>query len=584
MSDSARLRIALLSSCTIELLQRPLAEALSERGLAAEFWTAGFNQYRQALIDQESGCYRFNPDVVILHLDGEDLFAPLLEAPLDFDRAERESLARERAAEVAELVGYLRARLPRVVLLLNTIALPPLNSLGSLEHNSDFSVHDVAGIYNGALAGVVRQNPGVLIVDTAALAAWMGYANWHDSRLWHLARSRWTHQATNLLARRYAAAIAASRRGARKCIALDLDNTLWGGIVGEDGVEGLRLGEEGIGLAFREFQTELLALQRQGFLLAICSKNNPEDALQVIRNHPAMRLREHHFAAVRINWDDKASNLRALSAELNIGLDSIVFVDDNPVERCWVKEALPEVYVPEWPADPSNYKHALLEMAAEHFVKFTITAEDLQRGEQYRQQALRRPPAVGTASLEDFYRSLEMRITIAAARPTTVPRIAQLTQKTNQFNLTTRRYSEAEIAVLAASADSAVYSLELDDRFGSNGIVGVAIVRRKNEDWIIDTFLLSCRVMGRTVENAFLAYIAEAVRAQRGRKLIGEYKPTAKNGPVAAFYRESGFRLVEESSSGQIWDLDLGQPIAPVPEWFQLTASEDTIHVGPTPA
>ncbi len=582
MSDSSPLRVALLASCTIELIEKPIAATLAERGIHAEFWIAGFGQYRQALIDPESECYRFDPQIVILYLDAEDVFAPLLEHPLDFNRSEREELAKRRAAEVAELIGQLNQRLPRVSIFLNTVAVPPLNILGSLEYNSDFSVKDAGSIYNDTLAGIARQNPGVVIINVAALVNWLGYSNWHDSRLWHLARSRWSRQATRLLGRRYAAAMAAHCGKMRKCIVLDLDNTLWGGIVGEDGVENLRLGEEGAGLAFREFQTELLNLHRQGVLLALCSKNNPDDALQVIRNHPAMRLREEHFAAMRINWEDKASNLRSLAEELNIGLDSMVFVDDNPVERSWLREAVPEVYVPDWPSDPSDYKDALLELAAEHFVKFTITAEDLHRGEQYRQQA-RRSQAAATASLEDFYRSLQMRVTIAPATATTVPRIAQLTQKTNQFNLTTRRYTEADISSLAAADDSSVYSLELDDCFGRSGIVGVMILRRQTSDaWVIDTFLLSCRVMGRTVENAFLGYIAETVRRWGARRLIGEYRPTAKNAPVAGLFRGNGFRLFQDDSTSQLWELDLDQQTIAIPEWFELSVVEDKIHAGQT--
>jgi FkbH-like protein len=582
MSDSSPLRIALLASCTIDLVKEPLAASLSERGIAADFWIAGFAQYRQVLIDPESECYRFDPHIAILYLDGEDLFAPLLEHPLGFNKAGREEFSQRRVAEVSDLVAQLKHRLPRASVFLNTVALPPLNVLGSLEYNSGFSIQDAASVYNSALAGIARHTPGVVVIDVAAVMDWLGYSNWHDTRLWHLARSRWSRHATRLLGRRYAAAVAALSGKMRKCIVLDLDNTLWGGTVGEDGVEGLRLGDEGVGLAFREFQTQLLNLQRQGVLLAICSKNNPDDALQAIRNHPAMCLREEHFAAMRINWDDKPSNLRALARELNIGLDSMVFVDDNPVERSWLREALPDVYVPEWPSDPSDYKDALLELAAEHFVKFAITAEDLTRGEQYRQQTLR-SQAAATASLEDFYSSLEMRVTIAPAAASTIPRIAQLTQKTNQFNLTTRRYTEADIATLAAAADSSVYSLELDDSFGRNGIVGVMILRRHSDDaWIIDTFLLSCRVIGRTVENAFLGYIADTVRKCGARRLLGEYRATAKNAPVSQLYRGIGFRMLQDDSTSQLWELDLGQQTVAIPEWFTLSALEDKIHAGQT--
>ena len=273
MSDSLPLRIALLASCTIDLIKEPLAATLSARDIAADFWIAGFGQYRQLLIDPESECYRFDPHIAILYLDAEDLFAPLLEHPLDFNKSEREELVQQCTAELADLVAQLKRRLPRISIFLNTVAIPPLNILGSLEYNSTFSVKQAASIYNNALVGIAHQNPGVVIIDVAALVDWLGYANWHDARLWHLARSRWSRSATRLLGRRYAAAIAALCGKMRKCIVLDLDNTLWGGIVGEDGVEGLRLGEEGTGLAFREFQTQLLSLQRQGILLAVCSKN-----------------------------------------------------------------------------------------------------------------------------------------------------------------------------------------------------------------------------------------------------------------------------------------------------------------------
>ncbi len=582
MSDSSPVRIALLASCTIELIEKPLATTLSEYGIASERWFAGFGQYRQALIDPESECYRFDPHVVILYLDGEDLFAPLLEQPLAFSRSEREAFVEKHATELAQLVMQLRRRLPKTAVFLNTVAVPPLNSLGSLEYNSAFSVQDASSLYNDEIAGIAGQNPGVNVIDAAALMSWLGYANWHDSRLWHLARSRWSRQATRLLARRYAAAIAANCGKMRKCIALDLDNTLWGGVVGEEGADGIQLGEEGAGLAFREFQAELLNLQRQGVLLVLCSKNNLEDALQAIRNHPSMRLREEHFAAMRINWEDKATNLRALADEMNIGLESVVLIDDNPVERSWVRGAIPEVYVPDWPADPSDYKDALLELAAEHFVKFAITAEDLNRGKEYRQQALR-ARAAATASLEDFYRSLQMRVAIASATAATIPRIAQLTQKTNQFNLTTRRYTEAEITALAADQASSVYCLELEDSFGSSGIVGVMILRRRTDDeWAIDTFLLSCRVMGRTVENAFLGYIVDTVRQWGIRRLIGEYRPTAKNLPVAGFYRANGFKMIQDDSTGQVWELDLDQQSIVIPDWFEISAAEDKVHAGQT--
>jgi FkbH-like protein len=354
----------------------------------------------------------------------------------------------------------------------------------------------------------------------------------------------------------------------RKCIVLDLDNSLWGGVVGEDGLEGLRLGQEGIGRAYVEFQMELLNLYRKGILLAVCSKNNPEDALAVIRRHPDMQLREENFAAIRINWEDKAANVRALAEELNIGLDSLVFIDDSPVERSRIRQAAPEVLVPDWPADPAEYKMALLRLSASHFYKLAITAEDTRRGDVYKAQAERRKLAESASSLEDFYRSLQMRAKIGLADSFTIPRIAQLSQKTNQFNLTTRRYTEAEITTLSHDPDSAIWWLNLTDQFGPNGIVGVLILRRQSPDtWLIDTFLLSCRVMGRTVEDAFLAVVA---RELGDVTLIGEFRPTSKNHPVRELYPRLGFRLLRQANDADFWELKLAATPLHLPPWFEI--------------
>jgi FkbH-like protein len=343
---------------------------------------------------------------------------------------------------------------------------------------------------------------------------------------------------------------------------------LWGGLAGEDGLEGVKLGEQGAGLAFAEFQGELLNLYRKGFLLALCSKNNPQDALAIIRDHPSMRLREEHFAAMQINWEDKATNIRAIAEELNIGLDSLIFLDDNPAERAWVKQSIPEVLVPDWPTDPSEYKTKLLELSDRYLHKLKLTAEDKKRGETYQAQAERKKLVESAGSLEDFYRGLEMKAKIGLADSFSIPRIAQLTQKTNQFNVTTRRYSEAEIRAFSEDSNHSVWWLDLDDRFGPNGIVGVLILKRDSKQtWRIDTFLLSCRVMGRTVENAFLATVSREIGAQR---LIGEYRSTPKNTPVKELYRTLGFQAAEQTPEAQFWEMDLAAGCLDVPAWFVI--------------
>lgn len=327
------LRVALLASCTSELLRPPLQAALRGRGLEPSIWTGGFGQYRQDILNPESGLYLHAPSMLMLYLDGADLLRELLENPFEQSAQTRHEFVQRCAAETSAMVETLATRLPKTTVLLNTISLDPLSALTGLEYNSEFGFQSSINLYNSELAALARRRPSVVVVDVASLASRIGFENWSDARVWYLARSRWSKQAMDALADHYTAAICARLGRVRKCVVLDLDNTLWGGIVGEDGLEGLRLGEEGIGLAYAEFQLELLNLYRKGFLLAICSKNNPEDALAVLRRHPSMRLREEHFAAMRINWDDKASNLRSLAEELNLGLDSFVFLDDNPVER-----------------------------------------------------------------------------------------------------------------------------------------------------------------------------------------------------------------------------------------------------------
>jgi FkbH-like protein len=562
------LRVALLSSCTIELLHKPFLAALEARGFQSSFWTGGFGQFRQDVLNPSSALYSHEPAVIVLYLNGSDLFQEILENPFAFSVDARRELALRWAGEVAGLVEILAQRLPQATVLLNTVAIDAPNALAGLEYNSDYGIWDAVNAYNAELSVIARRFQTAVIIDVASLAASVGFEKWRDSRMWYLARSPWSRQALQALAERYAATVCGRLGRNRKCVVLDLDNTLWGGIVGEDGLKGLGLGEDGIGRAFVEFQLELLNMYRKGVLLAICSKNNPEDALEVIRRHPAMRLHEEHFAAMRINWEDKAINLRALAEELNIGLDSLVFLDDNPVERSWIRQSAPEVLVPDWPTDPAEYKIALLDLSSRYFCAPAITEEDRRRGAAYQGQAERRKLAASSSSLEDFYRTLQMRARIGQADSFTVPRIAQLTQKTNQFNLTTRRYSEAEITAINGDPDCAIWWLDLSDRFGPSGLVGVLILKRRSPDiWLIDTFLLSCRVMGRTAENAFLAIVAREIGAA---KLVGEFKPTAKNLPVRDLYARLGFQALPQGEAGEFWELNLSKKSLELPGWFEI--------------
>ena len=329
----------------------------------------------------------------------------------------------------------------------------------------------------------------------------------------------------------------------KKCLVLDLDNTLWGGVLGEDGIEGIQVDGDYPGKAYHYWQEGLKELERNGVILAICSKNNQIDveALFAAREMP---LTLSDFACLRINWTDKTTNIREIAYELNIGLDSFMFVDDNPTERELIRQQLPMVAVPEWPSQPYELPIFYNQLVEDYFSVYTLTDEDKSKTEQYRQNANRALAQTQYSNMEDFLRSLEMRLTIAPATDITIPRIAQMTQKTNQFNLTTKRYAEADIHSLLDNG-AQIWTLDVADRFGDNGITGLIILKPEN-GWIIDTLLMSCRVLGKGIEEAFFKNVIGRYKGA----LKAQYIPTAKNGQVADFYERMGLKLEEMNNEG----------------------------------
>jgi len=354
----------------------------------------------------------------------------------------------------------------------------------------------------------------------------------------------------------------------RKCIVLDLDNVMWGGIIGEDGTEGIQLGNDSPGNAYKDFQRALLSYYNRGVLLALNSKNNPEDALKAIREHPHMLLREKHFAATRINWQNKVQNMTELAKEVNIGLDSMVFIDDNPREREQMKQALPQVLVVDMPSSPFLYRQTLENL--NEFSVLALTEEDKKRGEMYSARKRREDLRETISSVEDFLKSLEMKVVIRHVDDYSLPRIVRMVNKTNQFNLTTRRYTDAEVRKMKETEDEfEVYGLQVCDKFGDEGIVGVAIIRKEQKTWTLDSFLLSCRVIGRKVETAFLARIVADAKEQGVSAIIGEYVTTQKNAPVKNFYSSHGFEELTQKGNLRRWRLDLTKHTVKTPEWME---------------
>lgn len=344
----------------------------------------------------------------------------------------------------------------------------------------------------------------------------------------------------------------------KKCLVLDLDNTLWGGVIGDDGLNGIRLGQgSAIGEAFVGFQHYLLRLKDRGVVLAVCSKNDESNAILPFESHPDMQLRRDDIACFVCNWDDKVSNLRLIASHLNLGTDSFVFVDDNPFERNMVREHLPEVAVPEMPEDPAMYVQVL--SSAGYFEATQVTDEDLHRAAQYRANAERETLKRSKIDITDYLKELRMELIAQPFDELNLNRIVQLINKTNQFNLTTKRYSETEIRTVISDSSALTWQIRLKDRFGDNGIISVIFGRlNSKKEFEIDTWLMSCRVLGRQVEDECLNLVASDARNFGAHRLIGRYHPTAKNMMVRDLYHRFGFNKLESGDiEDSTWTLDL---------------------------
>jgi FkbH-like protein len=354
----------------------------------------------------------------------------------------------------------------------------------------------------------------------------------------------------------------------RKCVVVDLDNTLWGGVVGEDGPQGIRLGPTAPGSEYVEFQRFLATLPQRGILLAIASKNNPDDALEVIRGHEAMVLRESAFSALRINWRPKPENLASIAEELNIGLDSLVYVDDNPDEREQMRQLLPQVLTVDLPRDPAQYRSVLERLPALQVM--AVTEEDRMRAGQYAAKRERDQIRVQAASVDDYLRSLGIKVGIGPVSEPDVSRVAQLFQRTNQFNVTSRRHDAGAVRRMLGDPGWRTWTLKAGDRFGDHGLVATALARTDGGEWTLDSFLMSCRVIGYGIETALLADIMAAASAAGATRLVGEFIPTRKNVPASDLFRLHGFVLSRTGDDGtQLWTRDFATGLVQFPRWIE---------------
>lgn len=567
--EKETLRLAVIGSTTLE----PLAACLDIKtrldGFQTHTFVGGFNTYRQEALDQKSPLYKAEPDIIVLSVDAESVLDQMFSSK--FVRAsenERIGLRDDLVSSIASVIEVLEKNTSALILV-NNFIVPVFSPLGIVDNKQKIGLKKFFDSANEALAGWFMKSNRVFIVDLDAISGDFGKSRVINWNTWYRGSVPFSEDFTPVLADEYLRYIRALKGRAKKCIVLDLDNTLWGGIIGEDGLEGIKLSNTSPGIEYVDFQRGLLSLYNRGVILAICSKNNYDDAIKVFQEHPAQVLKEEHFAAMRINWQNKAANIADLAKEINIGLDSMVFFDDNPVERAQVSQTLPEVLVVELPKNPRLYRETLENLNV--FDVLSLTKEDLVRGEMYAGKRKRAELEQSVGSIEDFLRTLDLNVKIQPVNDFDTPRVVQLIGKTNQFNLTTRRYTDADIRQFRESKDAIVYSMAVTDKFGDEGVVGVAIVKIKDDDWWIDSLLMSCRVIGRSVETALLAKIVADARAVKANRIIGEYFPTKKNPPAADLFEKHGFGMpAETENNGTSWILNLDTNTVEVPDWIEL--------------
>ena len=535
----ARRRIAVLGSGVLDFWAGLLRPALFGFDIGCEILTGEYDQYQQEIRDPSSRLAKFRPEIVVLAVNWRSL------GLLD-ETADPAATVRNLIDGLAALWRTCQHRYRAAVIQLN-FEIPEVDPLGRLSAASPGGRARVIHTLNLELWDAAQQ-ARVAVLDVEQLAAATGKRNWSDPGMWIAAKQYPTTDAVPLLTRNLAALVRAVCGLTSKCAVLDLDGTLWGGVIGEDGLDGIRLGGDAEGEAYTAFHQYLLGLRRRGIPLAVCSKNNEDDARSVFRRHPETVLKEDDFAVFLANWEPKPDNLKKIAAMLNIGVDSLVFLDDNPVERNLVRRELPEVEVPELPDDPARYAEAL--HATYLFESLSLTDEDRRRADTYRDNVLRTELAAGSTNLDDYLVSLRMKVDLRPFDETNLPRIVQLINKTNQFSLTTRRTTASE--VMAWMQDPACYTqfMRLQDRFGDSGVTGAMVAVREGETLRIVNWLMSCRVLGRRIENLMLASLMQHARRAGAAAVIGEYLPTAKNGQTAELFDRFGFERIEEREDG----------------------------------
>jgi FkbH-like protein len=540
--------IAILANSSQELISNAIQATGLRYGLNIRTTDLPFDSIESIVLNPSSALYSSKPDYIVLSLTAH--FFEGNNQSSAFDQPEKSGADKNRFNNILRCLK----KNSQAGLILQTIPKPENSLLGDIDLKYPSTALSIISDVNSEIMNHAKSTD--TCIDISRMAETIGLDVWHHKPQWHAFKLPFSQKVVPLYADALCRHVSAIRGGSKKCLVLDLDNTLWGGVIGDDGLNGIRIGQgSGEGEAFLDFQKFILALYNRGIVLAVSSKNTEDIARSVFQHHPDMLLKESHIAVFQANWLDKAKNIETIAKELNIGLDSIVFFDDNPAERDLVRQKLPMVAVPEVPSDPALYSRAL--SAAGYFNVITHSREDAARNEMYaaRAEAIRLQDQF--SDLFSYHQSLQMRIDFSPFDEVGQSRIAQLINKSNQFNLTTHRYSEDEVKKMRDDPSIITIQVRLQDKFADHGMISVLILKEDQPGrWGINTWLMSCRVLTRRVEEIVLVHLIALVREKGGSALVGHYIPTSKNSLVANHYEKLGFNLLEKNENDETyWEL-----------------------------
>jgi FkbH-like protein len=561
--------IALLSSFTIDPLAAYIDIDSRLIGLFPHVYVGPFNQYAQEILNSESKLYKYNPQMIFLCIQLETLVDSMF--LVNFPKMtlqEKESEINRVYDHITSLLESLMQR-TNALLILSNFVIPSFSPFGILDNKQELGYKKFYKVINDKLEHFAKEKVQLFIYDLNTVASDFGKDHYINYPMYYRGSFLFADQFLQPVSYEILGYIKALKGKNRKALVLDLDNTLWGGVIGEEGINGIKLNMSYPGNDFVDFQKIIMSLHNRGIILAVNSKNDASYALEVFQKHPFMLIKEKNLGAYKINWLDKATNIINLAKELDIGIDSLVFLDDNPVERERVRTSAPEVLTVDLPNVSALYKKTLEKL--NDFNSLTLTNEDLHRGEMYYARRKRQDLETTVQSMDEFIKSLELQVIIKKVDSFSLPRVTSLINKTNQFNLTTKRYTEIEVQKMSSDSTITMYTLQVKDKYGDEGLVGVAITKINESELIIDNILMSCRVIGRKVETTFLTKILIDAKEKGVTLVKGTYIPTKKNGLVKDFFSNHHFsKNADLKDGGSIWSLNTDQIELQYPNFIQI--------------